>query len=79
MRGETTNAPAYSGCCSFSLALAVTAGCWVQHASNGSDGPRRFPADEAAIRSGTVLLWTDAYNAGEVDKIVAPLQRRMRW
>jgi len=51
-----------------SLALAVTAGCG-QHASTVQT-PAAVPADEAAIRAGTVL-WTDAYNAGEVDKIVA--------
>jgi ketosteroid isomerase-like protein len=48
-----------------SLALAVTAGCG-QPASTAQTPA----ADEAAIRAGTVL-WTDAYNAGEVDKIVA--------
>jgi ketosteroid isomerase-like protein len=51
-----------------SLALAVTAGCG-QPASTAQT-PAGAPADEAAIRAGTVL-WTDAYNAGEVDKIVA--------
>jgi ketosteroid isomerase-like protein len=51
-----------------SLALAVTAGCG-QPASTAQT-PAAAPADEAAIRAGTVL-WTDAYNAGEVDKIVA--------
>src|SRR6202795_4693143 len=51
-----------------SLALAVTAGGG-QHASTVQT-PAAVPADEAAIRAGTVL-WTDAYNAGEVDKIVA--------
>src|SRR6202050_5128696 len=51
-----------------SLALAVTAGC-DQHASTVQT-PAAVPADEATIRAGTTL-WTDAYNAGEVDKIVA--------
>jgi ketosteroid isomerase-like protein len=49
-----------------SLALAITAGCG-QPASTAHT-PAAAPADEAAIRAGTVL-WTDAYNAGEVDKI----------
>ena len=51
-----------------SLVLAVTAGCG-QPAST-TQTPAAVAADEAAIRAGTVL-WTDAYNAGEVDKIVA--------
>jgi len=51
-----------------SLALAVTAGCG-QPASTAQT-PAAVAADEVAIRAGTVL-WTDAYNAGEVDKIVA--------
>ena len=50
------------------LVLAVTAGCG-QPAST-TQTPAAVAADEAAIRAGTVL-WTDAYNAGEVDKIVA--------
>jgi ketosteroid isomerase-like protein len=51
-----------------SLAIAVTAGCG--HAASTAQTPAGILADEAAIRAGTVL-WTDAYNAGEVDKIVA--------
>jgi len=50
------------------LVLAVTAGCG-QPAST-TQTPAAVAADEAAIRAGTVL-WTDAYNAGEVDRIVA--------
>ncbi len=51
-----------------SMSLVVAAGCG-QTASNGQS-PAAVAADEATIRAGTVL-WTDAYNAGEVDKIVA--------
>jgi ketosteroid isomerase-like protein len=46
-----------------SLALALAAGC-------GQPASTAQTSDEAAIRAGTVT-WTDAYNAGEVDKIVA--------
>lgn len=53
---------------SLSLALAFIAGCG-QPAST-AQGPSSAAADEATIRAGTGL-WTDAYNAGEVDKIVA--------
>ena len=51
-----------------SFSLAITAGC-AQPAPT-SQAPATTAADEAAIRAGTVR-WTDAYNAGEVDKIVA--------
>ncbi len=50
------------------LVLAVTAGCG-QPASTGQT-PAAVATDEATIRAGTVL-WTDAYNAGEVNKIAA--------
>ena len=48
--------------------LAATAGCGQR---GSTDQPSATAAsDEATIRAGTVL-WTNAYNAGEVDKIVA--------
>jgi ketosteroid isomerase-like protein len=50
------------------LSLVITAGC-AQPASTGQ-GSTSTATDEAAIRAGTVL-WTDAYNAGEVEKVVA--------
>jgi ketosteroid isomerase-like protein len=53
---------------SISLALALTAGCG-QPVST-TQVPSSTAADEATIRAGTGI-WTDAYNAGEVDKIVA--------
>ncbi len=48
-----------------SLALAMIAGC-----GQPTSTPQTIAADEAAIRAGTGL-WTDAYNAGEIDEIVA--------
>jgi uncharacterized protein (TIGR02246 family) len=48
-----------------SLALAAVAGCGQPAAS-----PQALAADEATIRAATVS-WTDAYNAGDVDKILA--------
>jgi ketosteroid isomerase-like protein len=50
------------------LVLAITSGCG-QTAST-VQSPAAVAADDAAIRAGTVV-WTDAYNAGDVDKIVA--------
>jgi ketosteroid isomerase-like protein len=51
-----------------SWSLAMAAGC--NQPASTAQSPAAAGADEAAIRAGTVL-WTDAYNAGEVDKIVA--------
>ena len=51
-----------------SLALSVVAGCG--RPTSTPQTSAAIPSDEAAIRAGTTL-WTDAYNAGEVDKIVA--------
>jgi ketosteroid isomerase-like protein len=51
-----------------SLAMAVGAGCG--QPTSTAQAPASAAADEAAIRAGTAL-WNDAYNAGEVDKIVA--------
>ncbi len=50
------------------LVLAFAASCGQPAAT--SPPPASTAADEATIRAGTVL-WTDAYNAGEIDKIVA--------
>ena len=48
--------------------MAAIAGCG--QPSSTAQAPASVAADEAALRAGTVL-WNDAYNAGEVDKIVA--------
>lgn len=53
---------------SLSLAAVFAAGCG-QSASTAQT-PSSAAADEATLRAGTAL-WTDAYNAGDVDKIVA--------
>ena len=50
------------------LAIAITAGCG-QHSAT-VETPAALAADQATIRAGTVA-WTDAYNAGDIDKIVA--------
>jgi ketosteroid isomerase-like protein len=50
----------------FSLAIGMTCACGRQTAQ----APTSVAADETVIRAATVL-WNDAYNAGEVDKIVA--------
>ncbi len=51
-----------------SFALVVTAGCGQRAPTTQT--PTALAADEAVIRAATVS-WTEAYNAGEVDKIVA--------
>jgi ketosteroid isomerase-like protein len=51
-----------------SSAMAVSASC--SQSTPSAQAPASVAADEAAIRAATVL-WNDAYNAGEVDKIVA--------
>jgi ketosteroid isomerase-like protein len=50
------------------VALAFAAGCG--QTAPTTQAPATVATDEGAIRAGTVL-WNDAYNAGEVDKIVA--------
>jgi ketosteroid isomerase-like protein len=50
------------------MVLAATAGC--SQSASTVQSPAAAASDEATIRAGTVL-WTNAYNAGEVDKIVA--------
>jgi ketosteroid isomerase-like protein len=50
------------------VALVFAAGCG--QTAPTTQTPATLATDEAAIRAGTVL-WNDAYNAGEVDKIVA--------
>jgi uncharacterized protein (TIGR02246 family) len=51
-----------------SLALAVIAGCGQPGSTTQTSAA--LAADEATIRAATAT-WVDAYNAGDVDKIVA--------
>lgn len=55
---------------SIALTVVVAAGCGQPSSTAPTPSSAGAATDEATIRSGTIG-WTEAYNAGDVDKIVA--------